>query len=134
MVLLSTTVIDLNRRVPPMQNSKTVRPSAWPMVQRLFKLAGGQRSWFYLALILDLLQAALLILINHYNRRFLEAVSNKDAGLFWMFIWLTLGFSAASIPLSYLKTRGIGQFSERTLAKVRQSVAARSAGLPVAAL
>jgi len=117
-----------------MENSKTTRQSAWPIVQRLFALAGGLRGWFFIAVAIDLLQAGILILSAHFTRVFFEAVSNKDPQTFWVYVWLTLGISALNIPLSYFKVRGIGQFSEGTLAKLRHSVAARSAALPVAVL
>ena len=117
-----------------MQKTETVKQPIWPTVLRLFQTAGRQRDWFYLALLIDLLQAAALIVINHFNRRFFEAVAANDSQAFWFFVILSLVLSVLGIPLAYLKTRGLGQFSERTLASLRQDIARRSTVLPVAYL
>ena len=117
-----------------MQKSAATGQSVWPIVQRLLQLAGRQRGWFYLALVIDLSQALLLILGNHFNRRFFEAVSANDPTTFWLFVWLSLITQALNIPLSYFKVRGIGLFSERTLAKLRGLLASASTRLPVETL
>ncbi len=114
-----------------MSSTKPTRDPAWPMVRRLLTLAGGARRWLYLALALDLLQAAALVLGNHFNRGFFEAVTNQDAAVFWMYVWLALGTSAANIPLSYVKVRGVGQFAEDTLTRLRSAIAASGAKLPI---
>jgi ABC-type multidrug transport system fused ATPase/permease subunit len=114
-----------------MQKSGTANPSAWPIVKRLFRQAGGQRNWFFVALGLDLIQAVVLILVNHFNRTFFDAVMDKNAPVFWMFAGLAVALSVLNIPLAYFRARGVGLFTERTLNRLRSSVAERSAALPV---
>ena len=67
-------------------------------------------------------------------RRFFDAVSNRQPDVFWHFVVLSLVLYVMSIPLSYLKTSGIGRFSERTLAKIRGLIASHSAHLPMSYL
>ncbi len=110
------------------------RDSAWPMIRRLLSMAGTDRRWFFFALVLDLGQAALLILGNHFNRGFFEAVTRQDTTAFWMYVGLAVCTALANIPLMYGKVRGMGQFSEGTLARLRGQVARHSTTLPVSAL
>ena len=117
-----------------MTSNPTPPPPAWPMIRRLLTLAGPGRRWLFAALALDLMGAALLILGNHFNRGFFEAVTAGDAQAFWVYVGLAIGSSAATAPLSYLRVRGIGQFAEGTLARLRSAIASRSAALPVGAL
>ncbi|HRE30105.1 MAG TPA: ABC transporter transmembrane domain-containing protein, partial [Anaerolineales bacterium] len=117
-----------------MTSSPTPPPPAWPMIRRLLALAGPGRRWLFAALALDLLGAALLIVGNHFNRGFFEAVTAGDAQAFWVYVGLAIASSAATAPLSYLRVRGIGQFAEGTLARLRSAIASRSAALPFSAL
>ena len=107
------------------------RNATWPIVRRLLSITGKDRRWFYAALTFDLIQAALLIVGNHFNRGFFEATTNQDAAAFWMYVWLAVGTAVSNVPLAYLKVRGIGQFSEGGLARLRGLLAARSSTLPV---
>ncbi len=117
-----------------MEKPTPTQPQIWPNVLRLFRMAGGQRSWFYVAVVIDLVQAALLILINDSNRKFFDAVATQDVARFNWFVGLSVLLILVGIPLAYIKVRTIGQFSERTLAKVRGAVARRSTQLPMAYL
>jgi ABC-type multidrug transport system fused ATPase/permease subunit len=102
-----------------------------PSIRRLLQLAGRHKNWFYAALIADLLQAALIILQNHFMRHLFDAVLLSDRRVFYAFLLYWFIASIASVPLSFLRMRGLGWFSERTLADIRQKVAARLNGLPV---
>ncbi len=114
--------------------STPTRPDSWATIRRLFDLAGSSRRWFYLALALDLIQAALLIVGNHFTRRFFEAITVRDADAFWLYVGLAALSSAVNIPLAYGRVRGMGQFAEDALRKLRGRFAARSSTLPVEAL
>ena len=107
------------------------KSQVWPRVRRLFRLAGGNRTWFYVAITIDLLQAVTLILGAHFNRLFFDAVPTKDVRGFWTYVGLSVLLALLNIPFAYLKVRAIGQFSERTLAILRAAVARRSTVLPV---
>ena len=106
-------------------------PPVWPTVRQIIGMAGSLRGWLYVAIGIDLVQAGLLLLQNDYSRRFFDAVSNHQPEVFWHFVVLSLIAYAASIPLSYVKTSGIGRFTERTLAKIRGLIASHSTHLPV---
>ena len=109
------------------QSNQTI----WPNVSRLFRMAGKQRILFFIAIAVDLLQAAFLILGNDFNRKIFEAVPGRDIGRFSTFVVLSFVVILLNIPLSYVKVRMIGQFSERTLATLRAAVARQSTLLPV---
>ena len=102
-----------------------------PTLQRLLKIAGPQRAWLYLALAIDLGLTAILILNAVFLRNMFNGVLAGHSSVFWLYTWLVLGFSVPSILFNYLRTRSIGLFSERVLAKLRQAIAARSTVLPV---
>ena len=114
-----------------MPDTKQSNPAVWPNIFRLFRMAGRQRIWFFIAIAVDLVQAAFLILGNDFNRKIFEAVPGRDVSRFWTFVALSFGLILLGIPLSYIKVRTIGQFSERTLAKLREAVARQSTRLPV---
>ncbi len=114
-----------------MTSTEKNRQSAWATIQRLLKIAGMQRRWLYLALVVDLIQAGLMIASNHFIRTLFDAATAKDSATFWLFVTFLMVTFLVGFPLSYLRTRGMGQFSERTLARLRQQIAARSAVLPM---
>ena len=102
-----------------------------PTVQRLLKLAGAQTTWLVLALLFDLLRAVIVVLTAVFLRTLFDAALAAKADMFWLSVWILLGLTAPSALLSYLRTQCIGWFSERTLAKLRRAIAARSTVLPV---
>jgi len=104
----------------------------WPVVLRIFKIAGSDRGWFAAALVLNLVQVAAIVLGNHWVRQTFDAATARLPERFWLFLWLALALSAANIPLTYLRVYSIGRFSETTLARLRRLVGERSARLPVA--
>ena len=105
-----------------------------PSIRRLLKIAGRQSAWLYAGLAFDLVLAVLLILGNDFMRRIFDAVLAHQTATFWYYVWLSLSLTIPGIILSYLKTRGVGLFSERTQAKLRQEIAAHSTRLPVSYL
>jgi ABC-type multidrug transport system fused ATPase/permease subunit len=115
-----------------MENKAEKGQPAWPVVQRLLGMAGPAKGWLATALIMDLLQAAILLLSNDWLRRTFDAVIGKDPARFWHFVWMILAISIASMPMSYLKTYGLGRFSEGTLARLRGVLGLKSTRLPVA--
>ena len=117
-----------------MQASNQTREPIWPVVARLFRTAGLLRFWFFVALVIDLVQAAFVVLNNDLIRRVFDSVSAANLQAFWLFVSLSLGLGILSFPLTYTKSRSIGLFSERTLTRLRQAAARRSANLPIAEL
>jgi ABC-type multidrug transport system fused ATPase/permease subunit len=105
-----------------------------PSIRRLLKFAGRQSAWLYAALAFDLVLAGILILSTDYMRRLFDAVLASQPATFWHYVWFSLALVIPNMLLSYLKTRGVGLFSERTLAKLRQAIAAHSMLLPVSYL
>jgi len=102
-----------------------------PTIQRLLKISGRQRAWLYLALLIDLGLTAVLILNAVFMRKMFEGVQAGQTGLFWSSTWLLLGLAGPSILFNYLRAWSIGLFSERTLTRLRQMIAAHSTVLPV---
>ena len=117
---------------PPKTEQKRV--PFFPALRRLLQLSGRNQALFYTALVFDLGLAALVIIQNHILRSIFDSVTEQNRAKFFSFTILSLIFYAASIPLSYLRTRSLGTFSERTLAGIRLKVAARFNRLPVSYL
>ena len=117
-----------------MTNNSPPSPPVWPTILRIFRFVGPLRAWFVLALLIDLLQAAFLILGADFMRRVFEAVSAQDLASFTRWVTLSLLLTLAGIPLSYFKVGALGQFSERSLAKLRSALAHQNTRLPVAYL
>ena len=109
-------------------------PSAWLTVQRLLKYSGRVRAWLYGAALVVLIQAVLLIVSNNFMRRLFDAVSAGSYAAFWHYLWLVLAVSLLGAPLTYLKTLWIGMFSERTLTRLRCTIAEHTVTLPVSYL
>ena len=110
------------------------KPPIWPVVWRIIRQAGGLRTWLYASIIIDLILAGILILGNDYMRRFFDAVTKQQFDVFWYYVILNLVVSLSNIPLVYVRTYGMGRFSEGTLAKIRQAIARNSTRLPVSYL
>jgi ABC-type multidrug transport system fused ATPase/permease subunit len=102
-----------------------------PSIRRLLQFAGRQKTWFYVTLVVDLGQAGLIILTNHFLRHLFDAILAPDRQEFFKLLIYWLAASIANVPLSFLRTRALGWFSEHTLAEIRLRVAARLNGLPV---
>jgi ABC-type multidrug transport system fused ATPase/permease subunit len=103
-------------------------------LRRLLHLSGKYQAWFYAALVLDLGLAAQVIILNDLLRRMFDSVSEQNRAEFFFFTILSLIFSIVSIPLSYLRTRSQGTFSEHTLSNIRLELAVRFNQLPVSYL
>ena len=117
-----------------MAENKNVQPPVWPVVQKIIKMTGSLQAWLGIAILLDLLQAAFVVLGNDYNRKFFDAVSNNQPDIFWYFVVLSLVLSLVGIPISYLRVWSLGRFSEGGLARIRRAIASHSTRLPVAYL
>jgi ABC-type multidrug transport system fused ATPase/permease subunit len=116
---------------PLMPEKRSPSIPFFPSIRRLLRLAGRYKTWFFVALVVDLLDAGLLILSNHFLRHLFDAVQTTDRQTFSAFLIYWLAASLPSVPLNFLRTRSLGWFSEHTLAEIRQKVAARLNGLPV---
>jgi ABC-type multidrug transport system fused ATPase/permease subunit len=114
-----------------MSEKKETNPPFWPSLRRLLQLSGRHKAWFYLALVLDLVLAALLLANNHVLRLFFDALLAKDEKFFFTGLALSIGLGLINIPLVYFRTRSLGLFSERTLYEIRQKVAEHLNRLPV---
>lgn len=114
-----------------METTVEKKPPIWPVVTRLVKMSGPRQGWLAGAILIDLVQAAVLVLSNHWMRQIFDSAMARNVDRFWYFFWLSLVVSLALFPFSYLKTYGIGRFSEGLLALIRTRVAGKSARLPV---
>jgi ABC-type multidrug transport system fused ATPase/permease subunit len=119
--------------MPDKQSPAPANP-IMPSIRRLLKIAGRQSAWLYAALAFDLLLAGTMILSIDFMRKIFDAVLAGQSSIFWRYTWLTLALAIPNILFSYLKTRGIGLFSERTQVNLRQAIAAHSTLLPVSYL
>jgi ABC-type multidrug transport system fused ATPase/permease subunit len=113
--------------------TETKKPSVsyFASLRRILQFSGRHKAWLFVALGIDLVQAVLVIVSNAVLRRFFDAVIDLDSAMFWQATLWTLIISLVGIPLSYLRTRSAGLFSERTLFEIRQKVAHQINGLPV---
>jgi ABC-type multidrug transport system fused ATPase/permease subunit len=112
------------------KKEKTANPIR-STLRRLLKLGGPQSIWLYLALLCDTVLAGFVILNAALVRTFFNGVLAGQSRIFWLYTGLVIGLYVPSILLSYFRTRSIGMFSERLLAKLRQAIATRSTVLPV---
>jgi ABC-type multidrug transport system fused ATPase/permease subunit len=67
-------------------------------------------------------------------REVFDAALNNQANTFWLYALLTLALDVPNTLFSYWRTASVGRFSERTLAKLRQRIAAHTTQLPVSYL
>ena len=117
-----------------MAEKKETTPSVWLTVQRLLKFSGGLQAWLYAAAGVVLIQSALVIVSNNFMRRLFDAVSAGSHDNFWHYLWLVLAFSLLTVPFSYLRNLWAGFFSERTLTRLRRTIADHAVALPVSYL
>jgi len=103
----------------------------WPTIRRFLKLSGRNQAWLYIAMGIVVLETTFNITSNFALARFIDAVSAKQASVFILYLGVTLGLQATAIPLTYLRTRSVGLFSERTLAGLRDRIAAQATVLPM---
>jgi ABC-type multidrug transport system fused ATPase/permease subunit len=95
----------------------------------LFVLSG--RHQFYLALLMVVLETAATIGWNFTLVRMIDSVSSGQMAGFYNALWLTLGLFLVGIPLNFLRVRSVGQFSERTMAYLREKIATQATRLPM---
>lgn len=112
---------------------KTPNP-VLPTIQRLLKISGRRANWLYLALAFDLTLAVITVLDSAFLRYAFDGALAGNANQFWRYSLLTLGLIIPGTLFAYLLTASIGRFGERTLAKLRQTVAARTTVLPMSYL
>jgi ABC-type multidrug transport system fused ATPase/permease subunit len=105
-----------------------------PALRRLLQLAGRARVWLFLAVAVDLLQAVLIIVQNDALRRLFNAVTADNESEFITFAIVSLGVGLINSPLSYVRARSQGLFSEGTLFRLRQQLARHFNALPVSYL
>jgi ABC-type multidrug transport system fused ATPase/permease subunit len=104
----------------------------WPAIVRLFKLAGRDQIWFYVALLVVILETAAVRIASSFTlARFIDAVSAGHNADFTRYLILTVVLSLANAPLQFLRTRCVGLFSERTMAGLRNRVATQATILPM---
>ena len=103
----------------------------FPSIRRLLRLAGRHKIWLYITLLVDLLQAVLIVIEYHFVRRLFDTVQASDRQAFLNYLLYWLIAALVVVPLTFLRTRSLGWFSERTLAEIRQKVAVCLNGLPV---
>jgi ABC-type multidrug transport system fused ATPase/permease subunit len=103
----------------------------WPAIRRLLQLSGRNQAWLYVAMFVVVLETAFNIASNFTLARFVDAVSASEYALFMRYLAVTVALTLTAVPLNFLRTRSIGLFSERTLAGLREKVAARSTVLPM---
>jgi len=103
----------------------------WPTIRRFLKLSGRNQAWLYIAISVVVLETAFNIASNFAMARFVDAVSAHQLSVFLLYLWVTLGLNVATIPLGFFRTRSIGLFSERTLAGLRDKIAAQATVLPM---
>ena len=103
----------------------------WPAIRRLLQLSGRNQVWLYIAMFVVVLETAFNIASNFTLARFIDAVSTREYALYMLYLAVTVALSLTAVPLNFLRTRSIGLFSERTLAGLREKVAARSTVLPM---
>lgn len=99
--------------------------------RRLLQLAGRHKTWLFVALFIDLIQAVMVVAQSHVLRGLFDAVIASNESKFITAWILSLSLGVITSPLSYLRTRSQGLFSERTLFGIRQQVATRFNLLPV---
>jgi ABC-type multidrug transport system fused ATPase/permease subunit len=114
-----------------MPEKRSPSPPFFPSIRRLLQLAGKFRTWFYITLLVDLLAAGLIILTNHLLRHLFDAIPANDRHAFFTMLTYWFIASMVDVPLSFLRARGLGWFSEQTLTQIRQQLAERLNGLPV---
>ncbi|HEY9075074.1 MAG TPA: ABC transporter ATP-binding protein [Anaerolineaceae bacterium] len=102
-----------------------------PSIRRLFKLAGPVRSWFFLAAGLAVLQTGCTIAWNFTLARSVDAITRQESSAAITYLLITAALFLIIAPLAYFRTLSIGQFSERTHARLRAGLASHATVLPI---
>jgi len=100
-------------------------------IRRLFVLSGRHQLWFYLAMLMVVLETAATIGWNFALVRMIDSVSSGQMAGFYSALWLTLGLFLVGIPFNFIRVRSVGQFSERTMALLREKIATQATRLPM---
>jgi ABC-type multidrug transport system fused ATPase/permease subunit len=103
----------------------------WPAIRRLLKLSASSRTWLYIAVFVVVLETAAQIAANFTLARFIDAVSAGQYNRFALYLAVTAGLNLTAVPLGFLRTRSVGRFSERTVARLRETVACAATVLPM---
>ncbi|HEY3291069.1 MAG TPA: ABC transporter ATP-binding protein, partial [Anaerolineae bacterium] len=119
-----------------MTNSDVKQPgiNLWQELQRLLRVSGHNRVWFYVALFAAILDVALTIGWNLGLARLIDAVSTGHTDDFIRYLLLIIILFAIGVPISVLRTYGIGRFSESTIATLRERFAEQASVLPMRVL
>ena len=113
------------------QENKTL---IWPAIRRLLQLSDKNQFWLYAAIGIVVLETGFRIAYNFTIAEFVDAVSAGQYAVFWRYALITLALLLTSVPLSFLRTRCVGLFSEHTLAALRYKVANQAVLLPMRVL
>ena len=109
------------------------RVPVWPSIRRLLQLSGRNQIWLYLAMVIAVLGVVVTIAWNFTLGRLIDAVSTGQSASYLTYLGLTALLVTVYIPLSFLSTRSVGIFSERTLAGLaRERSPCRPPGCPCA--
>jgi ABC-type multidrug transport system fused ATPase/permease subunit len=103
----------------------------WLSIRRILALSGRNRARLYLALTVAVLETGITIGFNWTLARFLDAVAAASLESFWYYLTLTFALGIVGIPLAYLRSAGVGTFSERTMMTLRTMIATRATVLPM---
>src|SRR5512136_162477 len=102
-----------------------------PSIRRLLQLAGRHKTWFYVVLVVDVVQAALIVIQYNFVRNLFNVAQAGDRRTFFVNLLYWLVAALIVVGFTFLRTRSLGWFSERTLADIRQKVAEYLNRLPV---
>ena len=100
-------------------------------IRRLLQLSGRSQVWLYAAIAMALLNTALNIASMVCVARFIDAVTANRSNEFFTYIGLMATFLLLTVPTEFFRTRSIGLFSERTMARLREKIAAQATVLPM---
>jgi ABC-type multidrug transport system fused ATPase/permease subunit len=106
-------------------------PPVLPAIRRLLKLSGKNQAWLYLAMLMILSGTFCQIVAMFAMARFVDAVLANNRGEFWRMLLISAVLFAATAPASFIRSRSIGLFSERTMMSLREKLAAQATVLPM---
>ena len=112
--------------VPPPTNI-SLRTS----IRRLLQLSGRSQIWLYIAMAMAVLNTLLTVVAMLCVARFVDAVTANRSDEFFSYLGLTALFFLLTVPAEYFRTRCVGLFSERTMATLREKIAAQATMLPM---
>ena len=110
---------------------KTPKISLRTSIRRLLQLSGRGQVWLYTAMAMAVLNTVLTVAAMLCVARFVDAVTANRPNEFFSYLGLTVLFFLLTVPVEYLRTRCIGLFSERTMAGLRDKIAAQATVLPM---